>query len=43
MEFRFTPEQERFRQEVRAFVEAELTPDFRRELRATGDEGWLGY
>lgn len=43
MDFRFTPEQERFRQEVRAFAEAELTPEFRRQLRATGDEGWLGY
>jgi len=43
MDFRFTPEQERFRQEVRAFVEQELTPEFRRELRATGDEGWLGF
>ena len=43
MDFRFTPEQERFRQEVRAFADQELTPDFRQRLRATGDEGWLGY
>lgn len=38
MEFRFTPEQETFRQEVRDFLQETVTPEFRQRLRASGDE-----
>jgi alkylation response protein AidB-like acyl-CoA dehydrogenase len=38
MEFRFTPEQEAFRQEVRRFLQEVLTPEFRQRLRTSGDE-----
>jgi len=34
MDFRFGEEEERFRQEVRSFLEEELNPDFQRELMA---------
>ena len=40
MEFRFTPEQEAFRREVRQFLSEVLTPDLRQKLRESGDEGF---
>jgi len=47
MDFAFTPEQEAFRREVRAFLEAELPPDWAGYLAPTtgdhavdGEEGW---
>lgn len=38
MDFRFAPEQEAFRQEVRGFLQQTLTPDFRQRLREAGEE-----
>ena len=40
MEFRFTPEQEAFRHEVRGFLQEVLTPEFRQRLRESGDEAF---
>ena len=37
MDFRFTNEQEEFRQEVRRFLDEELPPDW------TGLGGWIGF
>lgn len=42
MDFRFTPEQEAFRQEVNGFLQSVLTPDFRRRLHEGGDERLYG-
>ncbi len=39
MEFQFTEEQEAFRAEVRAFIDATLTPEFRAQHRADGGGG----
>ena len=40
MDFSFTPEQERFRQEIRGFLRQELTPEFRRQLEEEAGEEW---
>ncbi|MBX5491889.1 MAG: acyl-CoA dehydrogenase family protein [Chloroflexi bacterium] len=54
MEFRFTPEQERFRQEVRQFCRENVDPDIRKRLESRHEEhdptlykkiaerGWIG-
>jgi alkylation response protein AidB-like acyl-CoA dehydrogenase len=41
MEFRFSPEQEAFREEVRAFLKRELTPDKEQGEEAGSDDEWL--
>jgi len=40
MDFSFTPEQERFRQEIREFLRQEITPEFRRQLEEEAGEEW---
>jgi alkylation response protein AidB-like acyl-CoA dehydrogenase len=40
MDFRFTPRQEAFRQEIRSWLARELTPEVRRQYSATGGEGF---
>lgn len=42
MDFGFTPENEAFRQEVRQFLEENITPELRAELAARGEEGTAG-
>ncbi len=39
MDFRFTPEQDAFRQEIRDFLNAELTEEMRREMAERPEEG----
>ena len=40
MDFRFTAEQEKFRQELRHFLQREVTPELLEELEARGEEGY---
>jgi alkylation response protein AidB-like acyl-CoA dehydrogenase len=40
MDFRFTPEEESFRQEVRSFLQQELSPDWEYEAFHESDEVW---
>ncbi|HZQ38009.1 MAG TPA: acyl-CoA dehydrogenase family protein, partial [Dehalococcoidia bacterium] len=42
MDFGFTPQNEAFRQEVRQFLEENVTPELRAELAARGEEGTAG-
>ncbi|MEK7682066.1 MAG: acyl-CoA dehydrogenase family protein [Chloroflexota bacterium] len=39
MDFRFTPEQDAFRKEIHDFLDAELTPEMRREMAERPEEG----
>jgi alkylation response protein AidB-like acyl-CoA dehydrogenase len=40
MDYRFTPEEEKFRDDIREFLKAELPPDREEGEEAEGDEGW---
>ncbi len=40
MDYRFTPEEEAFRAELRTFLKTELPPDREEGEEAEGDEGW---
>ncbi|MCS7207854.1 MAG: acyl-CoA dehydrogenase family protein [Dehalococcoidia bacterium] len=40
MDFRFTPQQEAFRQEIRSWLAQELTPEMRQQYVAAGGEGF---
>ena len=39
MDFRFTPEQEEWRREVRSTIESLITPDLREEMEVSDDVG----
>ena len=43
MEFAFTEEQQRFREEVRAFAKAEVTPELFAEIERSGTEVHPGF
>ncbi|GBD10468.1 Acyl-CoA dehydrogenase FadE26 [bacterium HR23] len=40
MDFHFTPQQEAFRQEIRSWLQKELTPEMRQQYAAAGGEGF---
>ena len=40
MDFRFTPEEEAFRQELRTFLQQELPPDWYHKPFEENDEEW---